>query len=120
MLNELENPNKKWIAAFQNNQLIGYFLYKVNNDLIALDEIQVIKEHQGDKITFIKLFKYLLKDTKIKNNSKVTAYVNNNNKKSIAIVNKFGFTILEKKERGTKYITSYNKLKEKLEQYVIE
>ncbi len=120
MLKELDNNQKKWIGAFENNVLIGYFLYKVNNNTVNLDEIQVVKNHQGDGYTFIKLFKYILRDHTIKDTYMVTTYVNKNNIKSKAIVNKFGFKVLEQKERGTKYINSFINLKEKLEKYVIE
>ena len=120
MLNELENPNKKWIGAFENNKLIGYFLYKINNDIINLDEIQIVKNHQGDKYTFIKLFKYVLREEKTNDIINVTTYVNKNNDKSNAIVNKFGFKVLEVKERGTKYIVKFEKLKEILEKYNIK
>lgn len=120
MLKELDNNHKKWVGAFENNVLIGYFLYKVNNNTVNLDEIQVVKNHQGDGYTFIKLFKYILRDRTIKDTYMVTTYVNKNNIKSKAIVNKFGFKVLEQKERGIKYINSFINLKEKLEKYAIE
>lgn len=119
MLKELDNNHKKWIGAFENNMLIGYFLYKINDNNVSLDEIQVVKNHQGDGYTFIKLFKYVLKDCDIKDTYMVTTYVNNNNVKSKAIVNKFGFEVLEKKERGLKYINSFCNLRKKLEKYVM-
>ena len=50
----------------------------------------------------------------------VTTYANKNNIKSKAIVNKFGFKVLEQKERGIKYINSFINLKEKLEKYAIK
>ena len=120
MLDEMKNKNKKWIGAFNKNELIGYFLYKINKNNIVLDEIQIIKNHQGDKCTFIKLFKYLLKDNNIKDNYIVTTYVNKNNNKSKAIVKKFGFKVLEKKENGNKYIINkFKYLKDKLSKYAI-
>lgn len=119
MLKELENPYKRWIGAFKDNKLIGYFLYKIDENLINLDEIQIVKEHQGDKYTFIKLFKHVLREEQINDYVNVITYVNKNNDKSNAIVNKFGFKVLEEKERGIKYINSFKKLKEKLKQYVI-
>ncbi len=121
MIKELENNNKRWIAAYENNKLIGYFLYKIGSDFINIDEIQIIKEHQGDKYTLIKLLKYLFKEKQVDNCLNVTAYVNKNNKKCQAIlVKKFGFEILEEKERGIKYINKFQHFKEVLEQYVIE
>lgn len=120
MLNELENDNKRWIGAFKNDKLVGYFLYKIVDNVINLDEIQVIKEHQGDKYTFIKLFKYLLREDNINDDYIVNTYINKNNNKSKMIIDKFGFKVFEKKERGIKYTNNYGDLKSKLEQYVIE
>ena len=116
---ELDNKTKRWIGAFYNNELIGYFLYKINDGVLNLDEIQIKKSHQGDKCTFIKLFKYILMDDEIKNDYRVMTYVNDKNIKSKAIVEKLGFEFLEKKGKGSKYITSYGTLKSNLEKYVL-
>ena len=43
-----------------DDELIGYMLYKNNEDYINLDELQIISSHQGDKVTYIKLLKHLL------------------------------------------------------------
>ncbi len=120
MFKELENRNKHWIGAFKSNKLIGYFLYKINDNKCSLDEIQIIKDHQGDKYTFIKLFKYILNEKELNDETDVTTYVNKNNIKSNAIVNDFGFRVLETKERGTKYICKFRVLKHKLQKHVIE
>lgn len=115
MIKELDNINKRWIGAFKNNKLIGYFLYKTDNDILKLDEIQIIKKHQGDGYTFNSLFGTIFNDKDISNDYKVIAYANKNNIKSNGILKYFGFTVLEQKNNGTKYITSYKKLKEKLD-----
>ncbi len=119
MLLELENENKRWIGAFYDNELIGYFLYKMKEKYINIDEIQIKKEHQSDKCTFIKLFKSILDDEDNFRDYDVITYVNDKNIKSKAIVEKFGFHFLEKKGKGSKYITSYNNLKDNLEEYVM-
>ena len=114
MYEELKKSNKRWVGAFENKKLIGYFLYKINFDSLNIDEIQIIKEHQGDGYTFKNLFKTILNEKLDKNDFKITTYVNKNNDKSNAIVKKLGFNILEVKERGIKYTASYNKILEKL------
>lgn len=115
MIEELGNVNKRWIGAFKNNKLIGYFLYKTDNDILKLDEIQIIKKYQGDGYTFNSLFRMIFNDKDISNDYKVIAYANKNNIKSNDILKHFGFNVLEQKINGTKYITSYKKLKEKLD-----
>ncbi len=35
MLKEFDNNHKKWIGAFENNMLIGYFLYKINDNNVS-------------------------------------------------------------------------------------
>ena len=114
MYEELTKSNKKWVGAFENKKLIGYFLYKINSDFLNIDEIQIVKEHQGDGYTFKNLLKTILNEKIAKTEFKITTYVNKSNEKSNAIVKKLGFTILEVKERGIKYVISYNKLLEKL------
>lgn len=76
MLIELDNKSKRWIGAFYNNELIGYFLYKVNDGVLNIDKIQIKKNHQGDKCTFSKMVKYILMDDEIKNGYRVMTYVN--------------------------------------------
>lgn len=120
MLIELDNKNKRWVGAFYCNELIGYFLYKIKDDnIINLDEIQIEKSHQGDKCTFIKLFKYILLDDRLEDNYKIITYVNDKNLKSKAIVEKLGFEFLEKKGNGSKYTSTYSSLKNNLEKYVV-
>ncbi len=117
MLQELKNQNKRWIGAFIDNNLIGYFLYRVENTTVYLDEIELKPERQGDKITFISLMKELFNETKIKDNYQVKLYVNSNNKKSQHIVSKLGFKEYLKTKNGIKYNTSFSSLKNKINNY---
>ena len=118
MLEELDNKNKKWVASFENNILTGYFLYRLENEILYLDEVQVREDRQGDKKTFISLIKMLLKDNNIKDDYEVRLYVNKNNKKSQYIVTKkLDFKILEEKERGIRYINNFTILKEHINNY---
>ena len=107
MYHELENNNKRWIGAFKEEKLIGYFLYKIDNNILYLDEIQIIKGHQGDKYTFKSLLKTLLEETKLTDKFLVRAYVNKNNEKSSNIIKSLGFKKLEEKENGIVYVNSY-------------
>ena len=84
----------------------------IDNEKLYLSSEIKLSKGRGD------LFKYVLKDCDIKDTYMVTTYVNNN-VKSKAIVNKFGFEVLEKKERGLKYINSFCNLRKKLEEYVM-
>lgn len=111
MLIELDNKNKRWIGAFYDNKLIGYFLYKINDCVLNIDEIQIKKNHQGDKCTFPKLVKYILLDDEIKDDYKVMTYVNDKNIKSKAIIEKLGFDFLEKMGKGSRYATTYSIMK---------
>lgn len=107
MYHELENNNKRWVGAFKEKKLIGYFLYKIDNNILYLDEIQIIRKHQGDKYTFKNLLKTLLEEPELTDNYLVRAYVNKNNEKSRNIIKKIGFKILEEKENGIVYVNSY-------------
>ena len=114
MYKELENNSKRWVGAFKEKRLIGYFLYKIDNNVLYLDEIQIIRNHQGDKYTFKNLLKTLLEEKDLTDNFLVRAYVNKNNEKSSNIIKSLGFKKLEEKENGIVYVNSYKIFREQL------
>ena len=114
MYHELENNKKRWIGAFKEEKLIGYFLYKIDNNILYLDEIQIIKKYQGDKYTFKNLLKTLLEEKDLTDNFLVRAYVNKNNEKSSNIIKSFVFKILGEKGNGIVYVNSYKIFREQL------
>ena len=118
MQKEIQNEQKRWIIALHENIIIGYFLYRVNNSELFLDEIQIKENYQGDKVTFIKLFSYLLNE-ELDDNVIVYAGINKKNKKSQGIVKKFGFIKYEETKQSFKYKTEWKSFKNILNKHIL-
>jgi len=118
MQKELENEQKRWIIALYKKEIIGYFLYRVNDNKFFLDEIQIKENHQGDKITFAKLFSYLLNEN-LDDNAVVYAGVHKKNSKSQDIIKKFDFIKYEETKQNFKYKTEWKSLKNILNKYLL-
>ena len=117
MLQELDNNSKRWVGAFLDNTLVGYFLYRVLDKKVYLDEVQLREDRQGDKITFISLMKELLNDEEIDDDYQVYLYVNDNNKRSLRVVQKLGFKEFEKLKKGKRYYNDFVNLKNCINNY---
>ena len=116
---EFSNTNKFGYLAFDNERLVGYILYKKMSDGIKIDEIQVIKDHQGDKVTYIKLLK-TINNLNLKPSDIIYGYVNKNNIKSQKMCEKLSFKIYDKTDNGIKYKTNYKNFYQILSSYVVE
>ena len=105
MEEELSNPNKRWLFAFDNNRLCGYMLYTINNaeKSVNMDEIQLKKENQQDGITFCSLFGDFLNNKEMQNIEYLYSYTNKQNLKAQAILNCLGLEVIEEKKNGFKY-----------------
>lgn len=116
---EFSNTNKIGYLAFDNERLVGYILYKKMSDGIKIDEIQVIKDHQGDKVTYIKLLK-TINNLNLKNSDIIYGYVNKNNIKSQKMCEKLSFKIYDKTDNGIRCKTNYKDFYQILSSYVVE
>ena len=114
--NNSKEENYK-IGAFLDNTLVGYFLYRVLDKKVYLDEVQLREDRQGDKITFISLMKELLNDEEIDDDYLVYLYVNDNNKRSLRVVQKLGFKEFEKLKKGKRYYNDFVNLKNCINNY---
>ena len=83
------------------NGIIGYFQYFTNEDTFRMEEIQLKPEYHGTGV-FRKLYGYIL--PKISDNIEfVDAYASINNKKSIAILKRFGLENIGLNKNGRSY-----------------
>ncbi len=56
----LENPKRNIIIIKNEAEIIGFFMFSINKDLLKMEEIQFKKEHQGTGL-FNSLFRYVFK-----------------------------------------------------------
>ncbi len=116
---EFSNSNKFGYLALEDNKLVGYILLKKLLDGLKIDEIQVIKDHQGDKVTYIKLLK-TINNINLNNNDIIYSYVNKNNIKSQKMCEKLSFKIYDETNNGIKYKTTYKNIITILNSYEVK
>jgi len=103
MHDELRNPEKHWIFAFSGETLAGYTLYRIHDDTLHMDEIQIDKAYQGDGRTFFMLMGNVLRDANESHVRTLHSYVNRQNAKSQAIVQAMGLRAVKETPRGMIY-----------------
>lgn len=84
----LKRDERQIILIEDNNNIIGFFQYYVNEDTFMMEEVQFKPEYRG-KGVFRALYSFVIPN--IRNDIEfVEAYANINNSKSIGILEKFG------------------------------
>ena len=101
---ELKNKNRRIIVSVQKvtNEIVGYFQFSVQSNILLMEEIQIRKIYQGNYNIFegfYELFLTNMKDDVVF----VEAYANKKNTKSIGILGKLGLSIVGENNRGTSY-----------------
>ena len=104
MVEELRNPEKRWIISQVNGVLTGYLLYRVNaaDNVIHMDEIQIAEVYQGDGVTFLALIAALLRDSTV-SGATLRSYANRQNTKSQGILQRMGLAVVGETERGFRF-----------------
>jgi len=105
MEKDLENPQKHWVMVFagQEMRLLGYALYRIAMPVLHMDEIQVVKTHQGDGIVFPALMGKILHDAEHFGTCTLRSYANKRNEKAFGILRTMGLQILDETETGYRY-----------------
>ncbi len=97
----LQKAERQIILIKDNENVVGYFQYYINEDTFMMEEIQFKPEYQGKGI-FRKLYGFVLEN--INNDLKfIEAYASIHNQKSIGILNKFGLSNLGLNKNGRSY-----------------
>lgn len=97
----LERAERQIILIKDNEVLIGFFQYNVNENIFLMEEIQFKPEYHGKGI-FRELYSFVfsnLKDGLVY----VEAYASVNNKKSIGILEKLGLSNVGLNKNGRSY-----------------
>lgn len=104
----LAKEPRQIILISEEDNIIGYFQYYINNNIFMMEEVQIKKEWQ-EKGVFRKLFGFII-DNIPKGISTVAAYANKKNDKSQRILEHMGLSIIEENENNFQYKGEYNNL----------
>lgn len=88
--NLLDDPFTEYYIYIENNQILGFINYDILYERAELLYIAVIEEAQNKKIGS-KLLEFMIKNCRKKNIQNITLEVNVENKKAIALYEKYGF-----------------------------
>lgn len=108
--NCIKNDKNKTILYLNKYEIGGYLQYSIKDDYILLSEVEIKKEHQGNKKTFRALMKKFIDN--INKDSKVRLKINSNNKKSIDVFKHIRFIEISNGQyeiTGDKLISWLNK-----------
>lgn len=103
MKDGLKADTRRIIIAFlkDTKEIIGYFQYSVNGDVLMMEEIEIATIYQGKENVFRRLYGYVLEH--LENEICFTeAYANRRNTKSLGILARLGLSIVEKDDTGTR------------------
>ena len=97
----LKHNERKIVLIKDNNVIIGFFQYYLNEDTFMMEEIQLMPEYHG-KGVFRALYNFVIPH--IKDDIKfVEAYASVTNSKSIGILEKFGLINIGLNKNGRSY-----------------
>lgn len=88
--NLLDDPFTEYYIYIENNRILGFINYDILYERAELLYIAVIEEAQNKKIGS-KLLEFMIKNCRKKNIQNITLEVNVENKKAIALYEKYGF-----------------------------
>ncbi len=100
---QLQQEKSRVVLIFDDDTVIGYFQYRIENDTFFMEEIQLVPSHQGRYGIFRALYGFViaeLPDTV----TKVRARAAKSNAKSIAILTRLGLSVIGENKTGRSYI----------------
>lgn len=98
----LEREERQMILIKNGMEIIGFFQYYINEDTLAMEEIQLVSAFHGKENAFRNLYGFLFEN--IPHSLKyVKAFANKQNEKSISILQKLGLKISGENKNGNSY-----------------
>lgn len=94
-----------YILLMEYERIHGYIVWKQKDNVIEIFDLYIRPEYQGDIVTLRKLLQEFADDICSLDVSKLWAYTNYKNKRMNKILQKHGFSELERKRNGTVYIS---------------
>lgn len=93
----------KVILILNDEELIGYFQYRIKEDTMYMDEIEIKKAYQHTGV-FITLMHYVVNMQDTKNVRCAEAYVNKSNDSSNVVFTHWKFEIIGENSSGKSYL----------------
>ena len=97
----LEKAPRQILLLYDNDEIIGYFQYYVNDGVFMMEDIQLREQYHGTGI-FSQLYRYLVQMLPPETEY-VEAYANKKNEKSIAVLIHLGLDIIGENKNGISY-----------------
>ena len=97
----LEKAPRQILLLYDNDGIIGYFQYYVNDGVFMMEDIQLREQYHGTGI-FSQLYRYLVQMLPPETEY-VEAYANKKNEKSIAVLIHLGLDIIGENKNGISY-----------------
>ena len=98
----LNNPQWQIIMIFDDNTMVGYFQFSLNETTFMMEDIQFCQEYMGTGV-FRQLYSYL-SDIIPKKITFVEAYAHKKNEKSQGILKHLGLDIVGENKNGISYM----------------
>jgi hypothetical protein len=105
----------EYLLLFDDEILKGYMAYKFRYDKqdINVEDLIILPQYQGDGRTLVRLLCAFFDATEKSNLSIIRGHTNKLNKRMQQILSKSGFGIDEYTERGIRYVTTKEQLRER-------
>lgn len=101
IISALEKPQRNIILIYEENRIIGFFMYYTVDETLMMEEIQFKAEFHGTGV-FNELYRYLFNI--LSNNIEfVEAYANKKNQKSQDILSHLGLEIIGENKNGSSF-----------------
>ena len=97
----LEKAPRQILLLYDNDEIIGYFQYYVNDGVFMMEDIQLREQYHGTGI-FSQLYRYLVQMLPPETEY-IEAYANKKNEKSIAVLIHLGLDIIGENKNGISY-----------------
>ena len=102
IFHELDNPQRQIIMILDDNTMVGYFQFSLNETTFKMEDIQFCREYIGTGM-FRLLYSYL-SDLIPRETIYVEAYAHKKNKKSQGILKHLGLDIVGENKNGNSYL----------------
>jgi hypothetical protein len=109
IVKNLNNDKRQIILMQMDDDLIGFFMYSVANNIFKMEEIQIQHEYHGKQNIFRLLYSYLFSVLPIYLET-IDAYANKKNTKSQNILQHLGLKIIDENKSNFHYQGKYDDL----------
>ena len=99
----LQQEGRRIVLALVDEQLVGYFQYRLHSDIFHMEEFQIRQEFQGKNGIFRAIYGFVLPQLKPAPKY-AEAYANKVNEKSLGILKRLGLEIAGENKSGRSWL----------------